>query len=60
MEVWALEAYGAANILQNYLHLNQMISSVVQRLMKPSLKAIIFQELVYRNHSMYWYMSYAA
>ena len=36
MEVWALEAFGAANILRKSLRLNPMMSSDVQKLMKRS------------------------
>ena len=57
MEVWALEAYGASNILQELLTLNRMISSEGRRPMRPSSKGIIYHGQAYPNHSMYWYMN---
>ncbi len=53
MEVWALEAYGAAYTLQEILTVKS--DDVVGRVkhMKPSSKATMFQSLVFRNHSKY-------
>jgi DNA-directed RNA polymerase subunit beta len=53
MEVWALEAYGAANILREILTLNQMTLLVVQKHTKQLLKVKCSRSLVFLNHSMY-------
>jgi DNA-directed RNA polymerase subunit beta len=52
MEVWALEAFGAANILQELL-LSPMILTVVLKLMKLSLKVITFRNQIFLSRLTY-------
>jgi DNA-directed RNA polymerase subunit beta len=53
MEVWALEAFGAANILQEILTVKSDDVMAVPKHTKPLLKAKICQSPVFLNHSMY-------
>ena len=53
MEVWALEAYGAAHTLQEILTIKSDDIKVVSRLMKLLSKVKIFQNQVFQNHSVY-------
>ena len=54
MEVWALEAYGAANVLQELLTIkSDDVQWAVQKHTKLLLKVKICRLLVYLSHSMY-------
>jgi DNA-directed RNA polymerase subunit beta len=60
MEVWAIEAYGASNILQELLTLkSDDIIRTCEKLMRPLLKVKICRNQEFRNHLTYWFMSYA-
>ena len=50
MEVWALEAYGAAYTLREILTVNLTMLLVVLRLMKQLLKDNHYQNQDYLNH----------
>ena len=54
MEVWALEAYGAAYTLQEMLTVKSDDVLVVPRCIKTSLMVIIAWMLVCLNPSTYW------
>lgn len=51
MEVWALEAYGAAHTLQEMMTINQMILLVVTKYIKPSLMVNHYLHQVFQKPS---------
>ena len=57
MEVWALEAFGAANILQEILTLKSDDILGRAKTYEAIVKGDNFQSQVYRNLSMYLYMN---
>ena len=54
MEVWALEAYGAAYTLQEMLRLNRMMLLVVLRVYKNIVDGDHSMELECQNRLMFW------
>ena len=54
MEVWALEAYGAAYTLQEMLTVKSDDVPAARRSTKPSCGATTLSRPVYRNPSTFW------
>jgi hypothetical protein len=58
MEVWALEAYGAAYTLQEFLQLSLMMLLVEQECMSQLLRVKKFLSQVFLSHSTYLLENY--